>query len=103
MPIPVLAGFSPAIFPRHREHKGAIRYTSPPPDESAPQVSMSITQEMRPVLASAIFLRTSDFARLSVTGQTRQRVQLDRAVSAAASALVSKKSASNAATSFRWR
>lgn len=48
---------------------------------------MSITQELQPVLASAIFLRIPDFARLSVTGQTRQRVQLDRAVSAAASAL----------------
>lgn len=48
---------------------------------------MSPTQELQPASASTIFLRIGDFARLSVTEQTRQRQQLNSAVAAAVAAL----------------
>ena len=48
---------------------------------------MSFSQELQPASASTIYLRIGDFAHLSVTEQTRQRLQLDRAVAAAVAAL----------------
>ena len=48
---------------------------------------MSLTQELHPASVSAIFLRIGDFARLSVTEQTRQRRELDSATAAAVAAL----------------
>lgn len=48
---------------------------------------MSPSQELQPASASTVFLRISDFARLSVTEQTRQRQEFNSAVAAAVAAL----------------